>query len=151
MPRDSGLAEIAHVIQLAVAPVFLLAGVAGILNVLTSRLARVIDRSRVLEACLAKAETESDANIKAARELAVLHRRFRAINLAITLATLCALLVCAVIAALFLGSFFVLDLSIGVGWIFIAAMMMLIGGLIAFLREIQLAHLALGIAFEKKS
>lgn len=49
MPPESGLTEIAHVIQLAVAPVFLLTGVAGILSVLTNRLARIIDRARVLE------------------------------------------------------------------------------------------------------
>jgi len=144
MPPDSGLAEIAHVIQLAVAPVFLLAGVAGILNVLTHRLARIIDRSRVLEPIIAGAETSQKTT--AERELQVLGKRSRAVNFAITLVTLCALLVCAVIAALFLGVFFELDVSRGVGWVFIAAMVSLILGLIAFLREVQLSNRGLRIA-----
>jgi hypothetical protein len=142
MPPESGLTEIAHVIQLAVAPVFLLTGVAGILNVLTNRLARIIDRSRVLEAVIAG----PGANPKAAAELVVLGKRSLAVNLAIALVTLCALLVCAVIAALFLGTFFALDVARAVGWVFIAAMLCLIGGLIAFLREIRLANRGLRIA-----
>jgi uncharacterized protein (DUF983 family) len=136
---ESGLTEIAHVIQLAVAPVFLLTGVAGLLNVLTNRLARIIDRTRALESMAVNAD--ANENTKCARELAVLGRRSRAVNLAIALVTFCALLVCAVIAALFLGVFFALDVSLWVGWIFIAAMLTLIGGLVAFLREIHLANM----------
>ena len=141
---ESGLTEIAHVIQLAVAPVFLLTGVAGLLSVLTSRLARIIDRSRVLEAVLVDKDENEHLNL--VRELVVLGRRSRAVNLAIALVTLAALLVCAVIAALFLGVFFAFDASTEVGGIFITAMLALIIGLIAFLREIHLANLGLRIS-----
>ena len=144
MPPESGLTEIAHVIQLAVAPVFLLTGVAGILSVLTNRLARIIDRARVLEGI------PGDLTSHAAAELVLLGRRSRAVNLAIALATLCALLVCAVIAALFLGAFLELDLSLAIGWVFIAAMVSLIIGLLAFLREVHLANLGLRIASRGK-
>jgi di/tricarboxylate transporter len=141
---ESGLTEIAHVIQLAVAPVFLLTGVAGLLSVLTSRLARIIDRSRVLEAVLVDQDENEHSSL--VRELVVLGRRSRAVNLAIALVTLAALLVCAVIAALFLGVFFAFDASTEVGGIFITAMLALIVGLIAFLREIHLANLGLRIS-----
>jgi len=140
MPPDSGLAEIAHVIQLAVAPVFLLTGVAGLLSVLTNRLARIIDRTRVLEGVAGALPAH------AATELKLLGRRSRCVNLAIALVTLCALLVCAVIASLFLGVYFALDLSMAIGWVFIMAMLSLIVGLIAFLREVHLANLGLRIS-----
>src|SRR4051812_23021700 len=95
------LGDISHTIQLAIAPVFLLTGVGTNLLVLTNRLARIIDRSRVvedrIEAAPGAAHPESDA------ELGVLYRRAHLINGAITLSTSCALLICVVIAALFVG------------------------------------------------
>jgi len=48
--QDSGITAVAHVIQLSVAPVFLLSGIGAMLAVMTNRLARVIDRARALEA-----------------------------------------------------------------------------------------------------
>ncbi len=86
------IAEIARVIQLSVAPVFLLTGVSALLGVLSTRLGRTIDRARALEA------TESGHVLQ---DLAVLSRRAKLIYRAILLATTCALLVCFVIAALF--------------------------------------------------
>jgi len=49
MPPEERIAAIAHVIQLSIAPVFLISGVATFLSVLTNRLARIVDRARVLE------------------------------------------------------------------------------------------------------
>jgi hypothetical protein len=72
-------------------------------------------------------------------------RRSKLINWAIILATAGALLVCAVIAALFLGVFFRIDVSTLVGWTFIAAMLALIVGLLAFLREVHIATLTMRI------
>jgi Protein of unknown function (DUF2721) len=143
--QDLGrLTEIGHVIQLAVAPVFLLSGVGAMLGVLTNRLARIIDRGRSLEAGLPRA---ADASAPAMRsELGVLSARARLINWAISLCTVCALLVCAVIVALFLGPFLRLDLSAVVAWVFIAAMIALCSALVSFLREIFVAtrHLRIG-------
>ncbi len=84
---------IAHAIQLAVAPVFLLTGVASILSVLTNRLGRIIDRSRFLHGKLLSLKGEKqDKEIHA--ELAVLTQRTRFINWAIGLCTACVLLIC---------------------------------------------------------
>ena len=137
MPPESGLTAIAHVIQLAVAPVFLLSDVGALLAVFTSRLARIIDRARALETVLASAAEPKLVEIEA--ELATLSHRSRLINRAISLVTISALLVCAVIAALFFGVFFSLDVSTLVGLAFIAAMLVLIGGLLAFLQEVHVA------------
>lgn len=121
---------VAHVIQQAVAPVFLLTGVGALLNVLTNRLGRIVDRKRVL---LREGGADHDA------ELSVLARRSRLIHHAISGCTLCALLVCVVISVLFIGSELAADPSRLIALLFIAAMFCLIAGLLCFLREIALA------------
>jgi hypothetical protein len=129
---------IAHAIQLAVAPVFLLTGVASILSVLTNRLARIIDRSRFLHSKLLSIKRETqDKEIH--DELAVLTQRTRFINWAIGLCTTCVLLICSVIAILFLGSFIILNMATPIASLFVAAMLSLIMALIFFICEIYLA------------
>ena len=77
MQMTSGITDIAHSIQLAVAPVFLLTGVATMLTVLTNRLGRIIDRARFLE--LSLAEASATAGTEAEEELHVLARRARVV------------------------------------------------------------------------
>jgi len=129
--------DITHVIQLAVAPVFLLTGVGTLLVVLTNRLARAVDRSRVMEKLLL--ESAGDALAAAREELKLLARRTQLIYAAITLAVFCALFICLLIAVAFLDAFVAADLSRAVGILFVLAMLALIGCLIVFLREIFLA------------
>jgi hypothetical protein len=130
--------DIAHTIQQAVAPVFLLSGVAAMLNVLTSRLARVIDRARAMEQDYHDLPLGNERHVMRDR-LAILSKRSRLINRAITLCTMCALLVCLLIMTLFVSA--LLDVS-GSRWIaglFVLAMLALIGGLVTFLQEISIA------------
>lgn len=134
---DIQLGDISHIIQLAIAPVFLLTGVGTNLAVLTHRLARIIDRSRVLEDRL-HAAGESDAPDVHA-ELATLYRRAHLINRAITLSTSCALLVCIVIATLFIGDALNLGLAKFIALCFVIGMFSLIGSFFYFLREIFIA------------
>ena len=141
MQVASGVSNMAHGIQLAVAPVFLLSGVGVTLIVLTNRLARVIDRARGIEARLQTLPPAEKDGHQA--ELGVLSRRARLIHRAITLSTLCALLICLVIVALFLGAFLATDLSTPVALLFIIAMIAFIGALVSFLREIFLATASL--------
>lgn len=137
MATEAVISTVAHVIQLAVAPVFLLTGVGALLGVLTSRLSRIIDRARVLESALQGADA---AHAQAMRvELSSLARRARLIHWAISLGTVCALLVCVVIATLFISAHLATDISAGVSLLFVVAMLALIGGLVSFLREIHLA------------
>ena len=124
---------VAHVIQLAVAPVFLLTGIGAIMGVLSSRLGRVIDRFRILT------RMEGEERASHAEEMRNLQSRSRWIHWAITLCIVCALLVCIVIAALFVGSVLGETLSGLIAVLFTAAMLALIVGLICFLREISLA------------
>lgn len=135
MSAEASITTVAHVIGLAVAPVFLLTGVGTILNVMTSRLSRIIDRFRVLESMI------PDGNYEAAYrdEMKILAHRERVIYWAISLCTLCALLVCVVIAALFVGSVMGVELTSLIALLFIAAMLALIAGLLILLREIYIA------------
>ncbi len=126
--------DIGHVIQLAIAPVFLLTGVGTMLMVLTSRLARVIDRSRTLEDRLDTNHSDRDMD-----ELDVLYRRSTLINVAITLATTCGFLVCLVIAMLFASDISNVTLDKAIAAFFVLAMLSLIGAFIYFLREIRIA------------
>ena len=129
--------SVAHAIQLAVAPVFLLSGIGAILVVLTNRLGRIIDRARVLEERLETVSPEVHARLR--DDLKVLSLRAKLISRAITLCTVTALLVCMVIAFLFLSGFLSFDASLAVALLFIAAMSAFFLGLLWFLREIYLA------------
>lgn len=131
------LGDISHIIQLAIAPVFLLTGVGTNLAVLTNRLARIIDRSRTLESRVHTGSAEECAEAHA--ELATLYRRAHLINRAITLSTSCALLVCVVIAALFIGDALNLELAKFIALCFVIGMFSLIGSFVYFLREIFIA------------
>ncbi len=132
-------ASVAHAIQLAVAPVFLMSGIGAILGVLANRLGRVVDRLRLLEGTTDAAREEHPTEILALR------RRARWIQMAVTLCTLSALLICLVIAALFIGSEIGRDPARLVALLFISAMLALISGLLCFLREITIATASLGM------
>lgn len=126
--------DVPQAIQLALGPAFLLTGIAGLLNVMAGRLARIIDRGRQLSegggAPLAEPQQ---------RELASLDLRRHLASAAITGCTLAALLVCMVIASLFLEVFLDAPLRWLVGLLFTGATLALVVGLAYFLREVHLA------------
>lgn len=129
--------DIPHVIQLAVAPVFLLSGIGVTLGVLTTRLSRIIDRARLVETQLP--ETTGTTHEIAVTELGALSRRAQLVNRGITLCTAAALFVCLLIGCLFLGALLDRSLVVPLAGLFIAAMIALIGGYVSFLQEILLA------------
>jgi hypothetical protein len=136
MPHSSEVTDIARVIQLAVAPVFLLTAIGTILSVLSGRLARIVDRARVL---LDRARASPDRREALQGELAVLVQRRRLVNLAITCGTTAALLVCVLIASAFVGYLLGRNFSTFLAVLFIAAMAAFVGALVLFLREILIA------------
>lgn len=140
---DSDISGIAHVIQLAIAPVFLLTGISGLLGVMTSRLARIIDRARGLEERLVGLDAASAAAIN--EQVSVFVQRARLASWAINFCTAAALLICADIVTLFVDAFVGTHLRWLVGALFVLTMIALIGGLICFLREVYLATHTLSI------
>lgn len=133
MQSPAEITTVAHVIQQAVAPVFLLTGIGAMLSVITNRIARIVDRSRVLRN---SSDPKQPAQLE---EMAMLARRVRWVHWAVSLCTMSALFICIVIAALFVGSEIGVDPSRAVSLFFISAMLALISGLLCFLREIYLA------------
>lgn len=137
MEPVASITSVSHVIQLAIAPVFLLTGVGSLLAVLINRLGRIVDRYRSLEK--GKPGAVGDAATVADVEMAILSRRARLIHWAISLCTVGALFICIVIAMLFIGSMVQVGVSRIIALMFVAAMLALIAGLLLFLREIALA------------
>ena len=130
--------DITHAIQLALAPVFLLTGVAGLLNVMAGRLARIIDRGRELM------EKETPPHLRDnpdafQKELMRLERRRRYASVAITACTCSALLVCVVVAVIFLQVILQADFKWVISVLFTASTLTLVVGLAYFLREVHLA------------
>ncbi len=132
---SSALRDVGHAIQLALAPVFLLTGIAGTLNVMTGRLARIIDRGRQI--------TEADAGERPEAEITVelqsLELRRHLASAAITATTFSALLVCLVVTVLFVDVLLAVSLSLLVGILFAGSSLALVVGLTYFLREVHLA------------
>lgn len=131
------IGDVAHAIQLALAPVFLLTGIAGLLNVMAARLARIVDRGRHLTENAAPPQRRADGMLTL--ELQSLDRRRHLASAAITACTFSALLVCTVIAALFLEVLLQLELKWLVGLFFTGSTLSLVVGLVYFLREVHLA------------
>ncbi len=133
----AAVAKLSHAIQLSVAPVFLLTGITGLLSMFTQRLARIVDRTRLLQEALDRGTTLEARRLRTA--LVVQKKRMFLINRAILCVTFTALLIAAVVAVMFVSAVAVLDLAAILVPAFVLAMLMLIVGLVLFLQEVQLA------------
>ncbi|MCY7398635.1 MAG: DUF2721 domain-containing protein [Sphingomonas bacterium] len=130
------LTHLAQIIQLAVAPVFLLAGIGAFLNVCAGRLARIIDRARALEPrILASRGAEHDRLIG---EVRLLDRRIRVVNTAIFTTVLAALIISAVVVLLFVAFLTGYPIGTAVALLFIAAMVFTALSFAIFLYETRL-------------
>lgn len=137
-PAINAVETIAGVIQLAVAPVFLLAGIAGMLNVLSIRLGRVVDRARIVEGRLVS-EQHAEHVARLQSEVEALWKRIRLVNWSLRMFVCAALLVCLVIVTLFFGELQSYDLSIPIATLFISTMLFMIVGLVLFLFEVSIS------------
>ncbi|MGE0188440.1 MAG: DUF2721 domain-containing protein [Steroidobacteraceae bacterium] len=135
------IGTIAQVIQLSVAPVFLLAGVGATLNVLVSRLVRIVERARITEAQLK--DSVEQQSVELLERLEILAKRAKLISRAIAFSVLCAVLVPIVVVSLFVAVLFEVNLAVPIAMSFISAMVSLAIGLVYFLREVLVATSAL--------
>lgn len=143
MDTGSEIGSIARVIQLSVAPVFLLTGVGAMLSVLSNRLARAVDRARALEDRYGGATAAQQAVLR--DNLKIQARRSRLILRAMSLCALCALLVCAVIVALFASALVGTEVALPIAILFVGAMLAFMAALFVFLYEVRLATTTLRI------
>jgi hypothetical protein len=137
MMTGAATSTIAQIIQLAVAPVFLLAGIGSLLNVLAGRLARIVDRARQIESRVPSAS--GDERVAHIERLEILERRMTFCHWAIGLCTAAALLICLVVMILFVSDLVAIGFAVPVSLLFIAAMMSLTLGLLLFLAEVTIA------------
>ena len=143
---DPRLSTVAATIQIAIAPVFLLAGIGAILNVLAGRLSRIIDRTRILEGLHPRSTgPEHDRHVW---ELRILDKRISVINAALSLCVASAVAVCIVVALLFVARLVNLHIGQAVALLFIGAMAMLTIGLILFLIEVRISLRAIHVRTE---
>lgn len=129
---------VGQAIEAAVAPVFLIVGIAGLLNMLSGRLGRVIDRTRVVRAELEQSEDRSERD-RLHVEMVLLRRRIRLANWSIRACVSCAFVVCVLVVALFVNDFVAADLGVLVAALFVVAMLLIIAGLGLLLLEVGLA------------
>jgi uncharacterized membrane protein YciS (DUF1049 family) len=146
MDQTIPVSTIANLIQLSIAPVFLLAGIGAILNVLAHRLGRVVDRARLLEQEFASYDEAQ--RMRAGAELGLLARRISFANLAIVACTTSALFVCLVVALMFVADLANFSFATLVALLFIVTMALLVVGLLLFLFEIRLAMRSLRVRRE---
>jgi Protein of unknown function (DUF2721) len=139
--------DVAHLIQVALTPIFLISAIGVTLNVLTSRLARIVDRARTMEDILRDPNHTHDGR-DLHGTLGVLARRARYINAAITLITLSALFIALVVVMLFVNAFLRWDLSAVIACLFIMSMVSLCASLLSFLIEVRIATTTLRIGIE---
>lgn len=142
--------DVAHLIQVALTPIFLISAIGVTLNVLTSRLARIVDRARAMEDQLLS-DPHSRDSARLHHLLRVSARRARWINASILLITLSALFIALVVVMLFLNAFLRWELSSFIAWMFILSMLALAGALVSFLIEVRIATATLRIGIEEVS
>lgn len=143
---ETSVATVAEVIQLAVAPVFLLAGIGAFLNVCAGRLSRIVDRSRTVEPLLL--ESRGLEHDRWLAEIRRLDRRMALVSRAISLSVLAAVLTCAVVVLLFAGRLTGAQFSTAIALLFIGSMLAVGLGFAVFLIETRLGSRSIRIRSE---
>ena len=140
------VSTVADVVRIAVAPVFLLSGIASFVNVCTTRLSRIVDRSRDIEPkLLASRGAEHDRWIG---DLKILDRRMSLVSWATALSVVSALLICLVVVLLFAASLSRFRFGSEIALLFIASMLAIGGAFAVFLYETTVAARAVRIRSE---
>lgn len=143
---ETEVTEIAAIVQLAVAPVFLLAGIGAFLNVCAGRLARIVERARAVEPQLLGSRGAEHDRLQG--EIRILDRRMALVSRAIWLSVLSAVLTCAVVVLLFAGSLLKAEFGTTIALLFIVTMIALGLGFAVFLLETRVASRAVRIRTE---
>ena len=143
---STSLSQVADTIQTAIAPVFLLAGIGAILNVMVGRLARIVDRARTVEALHPRSTgPEHDRHVW---ELRLIDKRVSVINWAIFLCVAAALAVCLVVALIFVSRLVNFHSGPFIAVAFILSMLLLMAGLVFFLFEVRMSLAAIHVREE---
>ena len=132
--RTSSTARVQEIVQLSLAPVFLLAAIGALLNVVNSRLIWIVDRVNRIEGL-----AEDGRGGRLVEELPALRRRRGWAQGAVNLSASAALTICCVVALLFISAFIKPPLGTLVAVLWIVTMGLIIGALLLFLLETRAA------------
>ena len=136
LPHTPDLNRLAEIIQLATAPVFLLAGLGAFLNVCVGRLARIVDRMRAIEPRIL--DSRGEEHDRLVGEARLLDRRTRVVTRAIFLSVLSALMISGVVVLLFLAFLTRWRFGEEIAVLFIATMLCTGAAFATFLHETRL-------------
>ena len=136
-----------EIIQLALAPIFLIVGIGTLVNVATGRVARVIDRARWFEDLAREQPLRIDRRAK--QEIRTLNKRMRLANWSINFLIGSALVICFDVILLMVNGLISTSLDTAVLVTFMISILFLTGGLIAFFFEVSVATASLKISAAK--
>ncbi len=134
LERTASTARVQQMVQLSLTPVFLLAAIGAVLNVMNQRLTWIVDRVHLLERI-----DESDMHSRELDALPVLRQRRTYAHVAINLSTAAGLLICVVVGLTFVSAFVRPALGTLVAFCWIVSMALVFGALLSFLLETRLA------------
>ena len=137
----SGVDMVAHIIQAALTPVFLLSGIATLLNVFSTRLVRVADQVELVSTALAMADAAESRVL--ARKLRTLYWRSLALDAAVILGAVGGAATCGAVLALFVGSLRAAENSGVLFGLFGLAVVCALGGVLAFTVEMLIAGIGI--------
>ena len=143
---DLSVNTVAEIVRVALAPVFLLSGIGAFLNVLASRLSRIVDRSRQIEPLLLSSRGEKHDRWIA--DLKVLDLRMSLISWATGLSVMSAILTCLVVILLFAANLIRTHLGTEIAWLFMASMVAIGTAFAVFLVETTIAARAVRVRSE---
>ena len=143
----TSVTDIGGSIQFAIAPIFLLVGTGSVLNVVTTRLGRVIDRARILETLIEQGE-EATLEARHRQDLIALDKRMRHCNRAVLFCTLAIVLICVLVGFVFVADLLNIPAGAFVALLFLSVVSSLIIGLVSFLMEVSIATSVLRVRNE---
>lgn len=135
------------IIQLAITPVILISGVGALMLTLTNRMARIVDRTRVLAGQVRVATGDERRHLET--QLDIMWRRAQLIRMAVTFAGLSMLVACVLVIVIFAAALLEVDLTGGLKVLFTASILLLIAALGAFLRDIHVSLHALKLEVDR--
>lgn len=148
-PMANDLQTVISVLQTALTPAFLLVAVGSLLNVLTGRLSRIVDRARELQR--QHSDAEGNELVRLVKELRISNSRMKAVELSILFSVLSAITVIVMIGLLFLMGLAGYSLAGSIVLVFMLSLGLLAAALIFFVREIQLAARAIHVPREYRN
>lgn len=141
--RTASTPRVQQVVQLSLAPAFLLSGIGAVMNVIMSRMIWIAQRVENIEA-----KMEDQRTAKQGRELAWLMRRRKLMQGAIMFSTAAAVMISLVIGMLFISAYITAQIGTVIATLWVLTMLLLVTGLVFFLLETRLA--AIGVQPSKE-